>query len=59
MNAKLKFWLCQIDLSETEKDLAKQCCTKYIEIVMKKTTAQPEPYNRIIAGALFYLKEIG
>ena len=59
MDSKLKFWLAQIDLSEQEKDITKQTCIRYIDIVMKKTEAQPEPYNRIIAGSLFYLKEIG
>lgn len=39
MNSKLKFWLGQIDLNEQEKDLAKQTCTKYIDIVMSKTFA--------------------
>ena len=37
MESKLKFWLGQIDLNEQEKDVAKQTCTKYIDIVMRKT----------------------
>jgi hypothetical protein len=39
MDSKLKFWLAQIDLSEQEKDVTKQTCIRYIDIVMKKTEA--------------------